>query len=173
MRTLLPLPEPEQRGSGLSTWIDEAVAKKKPPKKRASTGKNPRGYKTACAEAMIRAKAEDWEDAKPKHLVGLYAVLHEQVYRVPPTELVDSWNGAVSAARAMLDKEFEGDVFAFVEFIRWTWQRTRRRQEKAIANGEEVRRVGWALQFKHRDLLTDYRVEIARQQETAKPKGRR
>lgn len=174
MRTMHPLPPPDEPAPGLGAWINEGAKKKKAARKPTKrTARDPKGYATAREEAAFRAKANDWRDAAPRHLVGLYAVLHEQVYGVAPAELVDAWKGAVSAAAAMLKSEFKGDVPAFVEFIRWTWQRARRRKDKAVAEGGEVSRIGWVLQFKSRAMLTDYRVDMAGALEAAKPKGRR
>jgi hypothetical protein len=176
VRTLLPLPLVTPAApvtTALGAWVDEAAAKKTARKPRKRTARSPKGYEAACTEAEARAKANDWKDAEPRHLVGLYALLHRQVYKVPPAELADVWKGAVSAARSMLDKEFKGDVSAFVEFIRWTWIRERRSEERAVVDGNERRRLGWALQFKAKSLLTDYRVDMARAQEAANPRGKR
>jgi hypothetical protein len=150
--------------------VDDGAGKKRRAPARKTTARDPKGYERAREEAAKRAKADDWREATPAQLVGLYALLHEQVYRVPPAELVDAWKGAVSAARAMLEKEFEGSPVALVEFIRWTWKRERVREQRAIANGGDRSRLGWVLQFKSRALLTDYRVDLARAEEAAKPR---
>lgn len=172
MRTLKPLePMPEQQSlSGLSQWIDAA-----PPKKPRSktTARSSSGYEKARAEtdALAAAERDDpevWASAQPKHLVALYSLLHEQVYGVAPVELKDVWKGVVSAAKSMLEKEFNKDAKAFVEFIRWTWRRERNRETKRQAEGSEGSRIGWVLQFKSRAMLTDYRVDVARSQESAK-----
>lgn len=180
MRTMLPLSEvpassfridPKGR-TGLGAWVDEGL-NKKPTKKRKATARSPRGYADACEQVIVMMRSMDWDGVKPEHLVGMYAVLHEQVYKVKPTELVDVWKGAVSAARAMLKKEFNDDIFAFIEYIRWTWQTERYQEAKRIAEGKEPFRITWGYQFKSRTKLTDYRVEMARAQEAAKPKGKR
>lgn len=173
MRTLHPLPAPDEPAPGLGKWIDAAPAKKKPAKKRSVTARDSKGYQRAREEAAMRAKANDWVDAEPRHLVGLYVVLHEQIYSVPPTELVDVWKGAVAAAKAMLRKEFSDDTCAFVEFILWTWRRARKRRDKATRDSGDVMRVGWTMQFKNRLYLTDYRVEMASAQEAMLRKGKR
>lgn len=85
-----------------------------------------------------------------------------------PVELKDVWKGVVSAAKGMLEKEFNKDAKAFVEFIRWTWRRERNRETKRKSEGSEGSRIGWVLQFKNRAMLTDYRVDVARSQEAAK-----
>lgn len=172
MRTLKPLePMPEQQSlSGLSQWIDQAPPKKPRGK---TTARSSSGYEKARAEtnALAAAERDDpevWASAQPKHLVALYSLLHEQVYGVAPVELKDVWKGVVSAAKGMLEKEFNKDAKAFVEFIRWTWRRERNRETKRKSEGSEGSRIGWVLQFKNRAMLTDYRVDVARSQEAAK-----
>lgn len=175
MRTLKPLePMPEQQSlSGLSQWIDQAPPKKPRGK---TTARSSSGYEKARAEtnALAAAERDDpevWASAQPKHLVALYSLLHEQVYGVAPVELKDVWKGVVSAAKGMLEKEFNGDAKAFIEFIRWTWRRERAREvhrQKENAGHMQASRIGWALQFKSRAMLTDYRVDVARSQEATK-----
>jgi hypothetical protein len=171
LKPLPPLPKAVQAQQGLGAWLD--VSKPKPVRKASKSARSSKGYDQAREQAEVFAKSNTWGDAEPKHLVGLYVLLHEQVYRVPPTELKDAWKGAVSATKSMLEKEFAGNVVAYVEFIRWTWQRERRREDRRRAEGAEGSRIGWVLQFKSRTMLTDYRVEVARAQESAKPKGKR
>jgi len=116
-----------------------------------------------------RAKEEGenvWTEAKPRHLVGLYAKLHESVYGVLPIEVDGvAFAGAVSAARTMLDREFEGDVLKMLGFMRWVWSRERWREADRRRRGGEGRdyRVGWRLQFASRALFTDWRVALMRE----------
>lgn len=177
MRTLKPLePMPEQQSlSGLSQWIDQAPPKKPRGK---TTARSSSGYEKARAEtnALVtieRSNPEVWASAQPKHLVALYSLLHEQVYDVAPIELKDVWKGVVSAAKSMLEKEFNKDAKAFVEFIRWTWIRERHREMKRRAENADGSRIGWVLQFKSRAMLTDYRVDVARSQEATKKATKR
>lgn len=177
MRTLKPLePIPEQQSlSGLSQWIDQTPPKKPRGK---TTARSSSGYEKARAETNALATAERndpevWASAQPKHLVALYSLLHEQVYGVAPVELKDVWKGVVSAAKGMLEKEFNGDTKAFVEFIRWTWFRERNREVKRRAEGTEGSCIGWPLQFKSRAMLTEYRVNVVRAQESAKKATKR
>ena len=111
--------------------------------------------------------------AKPAHFVALYAWLHAEVYGAPPAELrSQAWWGAVSAATKLLRDEFsdeahpEGSPLRMLDFIRWVWRRERGREQRAAARegeGHEARRIGWALQFVLRHLVTDYRVDMARE----------
>lgn len=172
MRSLKPLPPiPEQKTLG--DWVDSIATNAKPKQKRARTARSSSGYTLAIAEASERAKQGNWEGAEPRHMVGLYAALHQQVYGVAPDELKDVWRGAVTSAKSMLEKEFDNDPRKMIEFIRWTWARERRREEKRRADKQEGSRIGWVLQFKHRSMLTDYRVEVARAEEVAKPRAKR
>ncbi len=131
-----------------------------PSRKRAK-----RSWKPTLAKAIDEAKEllskNGWSYAEPKHLVGLYAVLHEQVYGVAPDELVEAYPGAVSAAARLVRDEFEGKVYRAVEFLRWVWSRERAR-EKRRAPGEGAARLGWRFMFAGRALLTDWKVDQAR-----------
>lgn len=170
MRSMKPLPPiPEQKTLG--DWIDSFATKAKP--KRKKTARSASGYSKSVEEAMVFAKHGDWEGAEPRHMVGLYAALHTQVYGVPPDELKDVWRGAVASAKSMLEKNFDNDPYKLVEFIRWTWLRERKREEKRRAEKQDGSRIGWVLQFKHQAMLTDYRVEVARAEEAAKPRAKR
>ena len=180
MRTLKPLPPLPNHvlaKQGLGAWVEQVNQKaiSKPPKKKAKyTPRSVSGYEQARAQAEEFAKSGTWGDAEPRHLVGLYALLHEQVYGVPPEELKDAWKTAVGAAKHMLEKEFAGDMRALIEFIRWVWKKERRREDMRKANpGDGGFRIGWRYQFKNKTLLTDYRVELARAVEAATPKGKR
>lgn len=101
---------------------------------------------------------------RPIHLVALWARCHAQVYGAAPAELTrDAWLPAKSAAEKLVREEFDGDVAAAVEFLRWTWTREKQREDRARRVGEDrVSRIGWRLMFAQRYLLTDYRVDLAR-----------
>lgn len=167
MRSIRPLPPiPEQKTLG--DWVDSFATTTKAKPKRKKTARSSSGYSKAVEEATVLAKQGEWEGAEPRHMVGLYAALHHQIYGVAPDELKDVWRGVVAAAKSMLEKDFENDTCKMVEFIRWTWARERRREEKRRAEKQEGTRIGWVLQFKHRSMLTDYRVEMARAEEAVK-----
>ena len=101
----------------------------------------------------------DWRDARPIHIVALYAWLHAQIYKVEPLDLYkdDAVAGATSACAKLLRDEFGGDCKLLVEFVAWCWVRERQRLN---GNG---RRLTWHLQFASRALLVDHRVMMAQQ----------
>lgn len=113
-----------------------------------------------------RKNPNAFDDIEPRHLVALYFQLHEHVYGVAPAELRDGqqYLGAVSAAKKLLKQEFDEDPLSMVEFLRWCWQRERRAEKWRRKNDRETRRIGWRLQFVARNLVTDYRVALARKQ---------
>lgn len=131
--------------------------------KREARKRKPRPDRVR-AEAEQMALTNRFEGATPSHLVGLYEHCHRQVYGVAPGELnAEVWMGAASAAGKLIRDEFGGDVRAAVEFVRWTWWREKGREETAKKRGEvRTFRIGWRLQFRARELLTDYRVEQLR-----------
>ena len=123
-----------------------------------------RNWKVAAERAVEEARiciATSVENpwTEPKHLVGLYVVLHENVYKVLPEELLgDVWPGAVSAAKKLADEL--GGLETAVEFLRWVWTRERARERKREP-GDSFR-IGWRLQFVSRALVTDWKVDRAR-----------
>jgi len=146
---------PEGAAAAMAEWAGANKEEKKKPRRRSWT----KAARAVVEEARERLEARRWDGAEPRVLVGLYAVLHESVYGVEPTEVLgDAFPGACSAA-GKLTREV-GDVARVVEFLRWTWSRERRR-EKARAPGEGFR-IGWRLQFCARSLLTDWKVDVVR-----------
>ena len=104
-----------------------------------------------------------WDDAGPMVLVGLFVFLHTTVYGVSPGELDEGKTllAAASAARRLITDL--GSPVAVVEFVRWTWARERTRmRRRQSAPDESPWRISWRWQFASRQLLTDYRVAVAR-----------
>lgn len=121
------------------------------------------------------AKGEIGERFEERHLVALYARLHEQVYGSRPGELEEgkSFLAACSSASRLVRESFGGELRGAIEYLRWTWRRERFVEGKRRANGETGRRIGWRLQFASQSLLTDYRVDLARKSEHGpRPKER-
>lgn len=119
---------------------------------------------SARLESDALVAANDYANMKPVHLVALYVRCHETVYGVTPAEMNgEAWLGASSAAAKLVRVDFDGDMAAAVEFMRWTWRREQWRENKAKHDGDaRVGRIGWRLQFVLRHLLTDYRIDVAR-----------
>lgn len=155
------------RGDAKPTPTDDApgaalLASLGPEKKKRR--RTPSDAKRGLAEAISelvdvlagRRKPE------PKHLVGLYAHMHEAVYGVVPEELrrPNEFMGATSAARKMTAEAFDDRIADAIEFMRWVWRRERDMTKWRRAKGVPIRRVDWRRQFVFRDLVTDYRAAI-------------
>jgi len=114
------------------------------------------------AGAQLQEVLNNPSTAEPKHLVALYARLHEDVYGAFPEELreVKDFGGACTAARKLVADAFEGDPAKVIEFMRWVWQKQRADAKRKRANGEAPFRVGWRYKFAARTLFTDYRVAM-------------
>lgn len=144
-------PETAAAAQRMEAWCGAG----KPERKRGK--RNWKGAMTnAIAETKEMIAKRGWSWAEPKHLVALYAVLHEQVYGVEAAELVEGWPAAVSAAARLVREEFDDKVHAAVEYLRWVWARERAR-EKGREAGQGTR-IGWGLMFAKRTLLVDFKV---------------
>lgn len=100
----------------------------------------------------------DWTDATPATFLGLYAFLHKHVYKVSPDDLADDWFPAFSMAKRCFEKDFNGNAIEMVEFLKWSWARTRVIRKR---NPDSDFRVTWRYQFSRR-LITDYKVSRSR-----------
>jgi len=151
--------------SEASSALDAFVRGARETRKRPANG---------SAKGMIdRARGEldglaegGWERALPRHLVALYARLHEEVYGVAPADVEQrrAFLAACSAAGKLLREEFGGEGRAAIEFMRWAWRRERAGVRRRHARGESSDwRVTWQQQFVSRRLLTDYRVWLRRE----------
>jgi len=124
----------------------------------------------AIREVEEMRKDDDWSRAEPRHLLGLYAWLHKEVYSVDPDELrkPQEWAHAVRAVENFL--KVVGTVQVAVDFLRWTWAREQGREGKRKTwpadspFAREANRIGWRLQFSTGSMLTDYRVARTRGQ---------
>jgi hypothetical protein len=160
----------EAEGAAMAAWSGAS----KPEKGGKARGpRSASGMRRAIDRAKEMQEANDWQGAGAAELVGLYAVLHEHVYGVAPEEVADVWLAAVSAAKRMLERDFEGSVESMVDFLRWTWRRERNREKKRAANGDGSFRIGWRLQFVARNLMTDYRVDAKRDARASGQEARR
>jgi hypothetical protein len=158
-----PAPLPEDHGSGVclrakSMTLGEFAAA--PLRKKKLYGAD-----EARAEMEERAASGEWDGATGAHLVALYDKLHLAVYGVAGDLDRKSRMFATSAATAMVKRDFQGDVAAAVQFMKWVWKREQEREEWRRANKRDGQRVGWRLQFCFGALVADYRVHNARQSE--------
>lgn len=131
-------------------------------KKADDKARTARSIEKARLEIVAMLGDNDFEEAKPFHLVALYEWCHEKVYGVRPLELEKQWLAAAHAASELAKTDFEGELAEVVEFIRWTWRREQQREARRAQSGQSMGRVGWRLQFVTRYLLTDYRIDQKR-----------
>lgn len=117
----------------------------------------------AIHDAERRAASGEWEEATGRTFVGLYALCHRIVYGVVPDDIAEKATLALAAkmANTCLHSHFQDDRSAFVEFIKWTWDREKERESWRVRNGRKGSRIGVRLQFSG-SLITDHRVDLAR-----------
>ncbi len=116
-----------------------------------------------------RCASGEWEGATPRHLVALYEVLHQDVYGVEASDMTprERQQAALAAGRVVKD-EFDGDVAAAVELIRWAWKREEGREKWRRENGRSGSRLGWRLLFGA--MLVDWRLERERAKHAGRPR---
>lgn len=115
-------------------------------------------------ETRMLMKNGEWGGAGPQHLVALYIILHEWCYDVAPADMKGQvLLGARSSVNKLLTKEFGGDIFACVDYIKWAWSREKGREDWRREKGVPGRRLLWRHLFMYGQVLTDYRIDAARQ----------
>lgn len=132
------------------------------PKVKRVKAKSMPPIEVALDDAKRRAKSGDWEGSKGATFIGLYALCHEMVYGVVPDELYEqqTFRAAAKFALKVLRDRFEDDADQCAAFMRWSWEREKRKHTWAQANGLDRNRLGWKLQFAT-TMLTDYRVALS------------
>lgn len=142
--------------------LEAMVQRKAPPKKRA-LGPTTARVQNMMATAKLHFKAGEWGAATSHDVVALYALFHEHVYGVVPTELVGKeWMGAASQAKRFIREHFGESIPAVVEYMRWLWTREKEREQWRRDNGKEGGRISWRMQFSANGNLTEYRVNKLR-----------
>lgn len=118
-------------------------------------------------DARRRAESGDWEEARGSSLVGLYALCHEMIYGVVPEELfaIAEYRTAAKVAARMMHENFNDDPSEVAAFIRWSWEREKRKNNWAQAKGFDRKRLGVRWQFSL-GLLTDYRIARSQKKRT-------
>lgn len=114
----------------------------------------------ALDDARRRAASGEWDGAKGSSLVGLYALCHELIYGIVPEELRElaSFRFAAKQAASFAHDHFDDDFGAAAGFVKWAWEREKRKHTWALKNGVDRNRLSWRLQFSAM-LLTDWKVE--------------
>lgn len=140
--------------------LDAFVGTGKPRKKRARTGRA--DVRRTVEEVRRLVQGGEPKMMTPTQLVALYYLCHSEVYGAEPSELVgETWRAACLAAGRLSKSEFNGNSADVVEFIRWVWRREKWREDRR-QDGASRWRVTWRQQFVRRDLLADYRTDLAR-----------
>lgn len=132
----------------------------------AATTKALKPVDAAVDGAERRSRSGVWDGAVGRTFVGLFALCHRIVYGEIPLELYEIADFGIASRMATkaLHVWFGDDEGAFVEFIKWSWEREKGRDAWAIANGRDRTRMRARFQFSAA-MVQDYRVE--------KSKGRR
>ena len=153
----------EEAPTGILKW---AGAKEKPDGSMAPRERK-KSPKTIAASVFDRARVEveemmrsgEWAGVGARHLVALYAVMHERVYGVEAIELgpTERYNASMMAA-GLVKRAFAGSYVDAVAYMRWAWEREEGRLDWLRSKNRELgRRIGTKLMFGG-SLVTDYRV---------------
>jgi len=155
-----PPPDDDARTERANAVVDDFLSHAS---RRPRRENPPRPIDLAVKEADRRGASGDWEGAGGRAFVGLYALCHLLVYGVIPVDLADRavYGRATKAATKCLHEHFGDDRAEFVEFIRWSWEREKGREEWADRKGVQRGRLGVFVQFSA-SVVTDYRVDQSR-----------
>ena len=140
------------------------VAKPEPPKKknkpRAGTGSLKKAIDDVRDRFSVAKQTSapiSWQGGDHRMLVGLFVVMHVDVYDANMEDIIDEvapeWMPACSSARRFLEKSLSGNLTEAVKVMRWSWAREKR---KLGSGTEREWRMGWRYQFSLK-LLNDYR----------------
>lgn len=144
--------------SAIASFCEDFSKPRGGPKIRRRTKPLP-AITVAMDDARRRAMTGDWTGSKGSTLVGLYAICHKMIYGVVPDELYHAatMRAASRLAASSLHVVFRDEASEAVAFIRWSWEREKRKNAWASQKGFDRSRLGWKFQFS-RSLFTDYRV---------------
>lgn len=142
----------------LSEFLDH---KEFVPKPKRARGRKLSSLESSIAEATRRSKAGDWGGSTGRVFVGLYAICYRLVYGKLPIDIEthQEFMFAARLANTSLHVHFNDDPDAFVEFIKWTWEREKRRVLRALEQGYDRQRVIARYQFS-KAYVEDYRVHL-------------
>jgi hypothetical protein len=149
-------------GRGIGGFLASALPHVEPgtPRVRRGGRKQLLPVEVALDDARRRAGSGEWEGAKGSTLVGLYALCHQLIYGIVPEELreLPAFRGAAKQAAGFVHAHFGDDYGAAAAFVKWAWEREKKKHVWALKNGATRNRMSWRLQFSA-SLLTDWRVE--------------
>lgn len=155
--------------SGLSAFLNEKPSKVRSPR-RARTTMTP--LEVALHDAQSRARAGQWDDAKPATFVGVYVMCFRSVYGFDPTGL-DSKVTMGLAAREVTrllvwigdDKnisKFGSPADLLVRALRWKFLEDAKRYVAwCESHDRTVKPIGWRLAFS-RDVFNEFRLNRLR-----------
>lgn len=143
------------------TTLEDDRAAKPARRRRGPTA----GKVQAEISAAVKVVAGELRgDVRPATLVGIWAWWHAQTYGASAVPELEGrgWLGAVSAALALVNREFDGDSSRALEYVRWCCARSGSRASWCEENGRAPRRLTWQQLFQFRQLLIDWRVAQAK-----------
>ncbi len=145
---------PTEQQEAVAAWARQLPRKHRPP----TDGGLQR--KKVADELSAMLESDEWEQARPVHLVELYCLLHENVYGVEALDLRGQLNRQACARMVltMLRRDFDDEVPALVDYMRWSWQREESREEWRRRNNTGRRRLTWRIQFGG-ELLTEFLMQ--------------
>lgn len=118
-----------------------------------------------CRETRDFIEDDEWDDAKPRHLVGLYIILHTWCYEVAPADMVGpNLMGAMSAAKKLVADEFGDSMGDAVGYVKWAWGREKGREQWRRKRQIDGKRLTWRTLLVYREYVTEYRMASARRQ---------
>jgi hypothetical protein len=143
--------------------LDDAF---KPKAKRKSFSTGDAAFERAKSQVMEMVHEGDFVRCKARHMVALYAVLHEKVYGIAPLELTPKTRAlAQTFVTRLMKREFSQgeslDFAAMFSFMRWAWKREESREKWRRDHGRTGFRISWTYMF-NGSLVTDYRLDRAR-----------
>lgn len=99
-------------------------------------------------DAKQRAQSGEWSGANGTTWIGLYVLCFQMVYGQRPIDLDKPMMAFLSrAGTGALRSHFKDNTGELVEYVKWVWDREKRRGEWAKKNGIEHRIFGARLQF--------------------------
>lgn len=158
----------ESDQQALADFLDAPKSKPRG-KPRTSAQKGRDTLARLIANAKIRSRDGEWDDAKPRDFVGLFALCHQIVYGIEPIELATKTElmKATRVAKKCLSNFFDDDPHELVEFIKWVWKRQEGKEAWALREGKNLSRLNVFAQFSPQKV-SDYRIEIVRSQRKRK-----
>ena len=143
------------------------------PKKRTSRAKTVAASTFARTEhetremmaAALRGDEEAWDECETRHLVALFAIMHEKTYGIAPTTSPSERYTMTLMMGGFVKRSFGGDMAKALEYFRWLWTREMRNEKWRRENDRETRRLAFQWTIGNR-MLDDYRVDQARRKAT-------